>query len=549
MTPYRRDWQSLECANYCVPPLPHHQGNLLIEALPPQGNDQALLQALRCHPLFHADQRNLDSYNRLAMLETLSNFFVPMRRHVALARVLEARIRHGYLGRAPDTSTYISKLNELEAARRARSDAFMDNCGANLSGALIGLSGTAKSTTLGVIQKLYPRVIEHRDLGILQIPILPFNFPADGCSLKGPLSSIFTTIERWAPDTQYASRYPLEKVNVSQLPAMLAAVLLRFNVGLLVAEEVQNSQNAPKDKPYLAALLEQLSNSLGVPILFVGTNRASGVLSNTLAVTRRSLTAGLEYWDRFVWHEPPPDGSPVPGDEWTPFFKALWRQQWVRTPLPYSPAISKVVYDLCQGIPDLAITLFKMAQYQAILDGTETLSIEALQAIAARQFAPISKMLEALRSGDQKLLKAFDDLTPLKLRPGSVGPEFWAESDTTVRGAGVHAGDPAFSNSIADGLQAVGVPAALSHQLAVEVEAEHPTANAVTGLMHATKKLRTTRRRKTKTKSVAPELTTVSRPDDLRQALLRAKASDTNVVHELKAMGAVPKLDDLLGLQ
>lgn len=549
MTPYRRNWKDVEPATYSVAPLPHHRGNLLIEALPPQGKDAELAEALRWNPPFHPDERGLDNHLRLAALETLSNFMVPMERHIALARFIEGRIRHGYLGRAPETAAYVARLNDIERSRQDRTADFMDNCGANLAGALIGLSGTAKSTTLANIRRLYPRIIDHEALGIYQIPILPFSFPADGHSLKGPLASILATIERWAPDTQYASRHSLDRVNVSQLPAMLAAVLHRFNVGMLIADEVQNSQNAPKGKPFLAALLEQLSNSLGVPILFVGTNRAGGILSTTLASARRSLIPGVEYWDRFSWNEPNADGTPVVGDEWTAFFRALWNQQWVRNVTPYSPIVSKTVYELCQGIPDLAITLFKAAQYEAILNGTERVSITSLKAVAARQFAPIARMLRALETSDHQLLAEFDDLTPLRLRPGSFGSEFWAGSNTTVRGAAVHAGDPLFANSVADGLQAVGVPAGLSHQLAAEVEFEHPTTDAVGGLRFATKKLRTRRANRPKEKQAPVDLGDVREPEDLRQALLKSRTTGAPVVDELKAMGVVPNLAELLGLQ
>ena len=550
MNPYRRDWADVESATYSEPDLPHYRGNPLISALPVQGGDEALLRALKCDPLFHPDQRRLDTYKRMEMLKTLATFMVPMQRHLSLARYIEATLRQGYVGREPNTPSYIAKLNEIHRQRRDEFTPVMGNTGASLAGALIGLSGTAKTTALRLIQTLYPRVISHSDLGIEQIPFVPMDFPADGHSVRGPILSICRYIERWLPDTQYATRLLRKNMTVSQLLAEAKSVLLRHYVGMLIADEVQNSQNAPKDKAYLAALLVQLSNELGMPILFVGTNNAIGVLSNTLASTRRSLTPGLTYWDRYLWHEPRPDGAPIPGDEWTPFFKGLWRQQWLRNPVPYSPYLSKVVHDECQGVPDLAIKLFHMSQHAAMLDGTETLSPSLIMAVAGKELASIAQMLEAIRTGNPELLARHDDLRPLRLRAGNFGPEFWASPETTVRGAGIKADHAAFAPSIADSLQGVGVPAHASHELAARVAEEHPRANAVQGLRIALGKLGGKRPVKSKLEpdKLQVALDDLTLAEDLRQGLKRASANKSSVVDELKAMGVIPNLYEIFEL-
>lgn len=107
-----------------------------------------------------------------------------------------------------------------------------------------------------------------------------------------------------------------------------ARLLCLHQVGLLVVDEIQNLENSPKNRQSLMSLLVSASNDLGVPILFIGTNKARRILSLDFRQARRSIGQGFTYFDRLS------KGSPQEPGEWEDFVSALWRFQWLRNPSP-----------------------------------------------------------------------------------------------------------------------------------------------------------------------------------------------------------------------
>ena len=547
---YRTDWKVLEEASYVEPLQPHLRDNPLIEALQPMRADADLFRALRSKPPFHADQRSWDTYQRLPMLHTLSDFMVPMQRHISFARYVETILRHGYIGRGPNTKRHVDVLQQIHHLRQeGPASDLTQPTHASLTAAFVGLSGTAKTTIIRIVSRLFPRVIYHPGLRIWQVPILRTEFPADGHSIKGPLLAIYKTLESWLEDADYATRSSqLKRRTLGDLPSDLAGVLHRHFVGLVVIDEVQNARHAPKDKASLAALLVQLSNVLGVPVLFVGTNQVRDILSDTMASGRRSLGLGLSYWDRYLWHDPSKDGATPPEDEWTPFFRVLWQHQWVRNPRPFSTATSAVVHDCSQGIPDVAIKLFVAAQRRAMDSGQEEVTDALLRSVATVELKPIEPMLHALRTGDQKLLEKYDDLAPLRVRDGNLDPSFGTRTVPMVRGVAVTPDSPLFEETLVDAMQAIGVPDTTSNEVAEEVAREHPKVDAVRGLQHALAKLRppVPRRQPEDEDDPLPPLPENVQPGDLRHALVMARKQGKRVVEVLPEIGLVSDMKDLL---
>ena len=48
---------------------------------------------------------------------------------------------------------------------------------------------------------------------------------------------------------------------------------------------------------------------------------------------------------------------------------ALWDYQWTKKEVPLTPEISDIMYEESQGIIDIAVKLYAMAQIRAIYSG------------------------------------------------------------------------------------------------------------------------------------------------------------------------------------
>lgn len=106
-------------------------------------------------------------------------------------------------------------------------------------------------------------------------------------------------------------------------------------------------------------------------------------------------------------------------DGWTDWLEEVWRYQWTTTETPLTDEISATVYDESQGILDVAITLFVLAQMRAIELGEvmgepEMITSELLRKIAADEFGCIEPMIRALRDGREEVLREIPDLVPLQ---------------------------------------------------------------------------------------------------------------------------------------
>ena len=101
------------------------------------------------------------------------------------------------------------------------------------------------------------------------------------------------------------------------------------------------------------------------------------------------------------------------------FWKNLWSYQWLQSPQDLDEVMTKKLYELSQGVPDIVVKLFCMAQARSILlaksAAEECLSVELLEDVFEEEFSIVKPMLDALRSGDKQVLAKCDDLVIPKI--------------------------------------------------------------------------------------------------------------------------------------
>lgn len=102
---------------------------------------------------------------------------------------------------------------------------------------------------------------------------------------------------------------------------------------------------------------------------------------------------------------------------WDYFITELWKYQWTREEAPLTDELREVLYDESQGIVDIVVKLFMLAQLRAISHDErhrEVLTPRLLRRVAAEEFQIIRPMIEALRHDDPRALELYDDLEPFK---------------------------------------------------------------------------------------------------------------------------------------
>jgi hypothetical protein len=532
-------------ARYAQQRIPRYQGNPLIEALPPTVDDDVLADRLLVLPDFDPEQRSWPTYDRLQMVAGLSSFLAPMDRHVQLARAFDTLIRAGYVGRRPGSAGHHKIFQDLYAAQqagRAFNTAYVPPTEEQLSSRLVGMSGTGKTTTIRRIFSWYPQVIHHRDYHIHQIPYLHIEAPHDGISTKGLAASILRKIDQLVPDTNYFDLHVNRRGTSGELLLNHAARAMHAHfVGVLVVDEIQNLKNAGTTKQTLMSALVTASNELGVPIVFVGTHKATEVLGLDFRQGRRSSGHGFPVWSTFSAS----NDLSNPG-EWEDFVTVLWQFQWLKYPVALTQFLSDALYAACQGVPDIAIKLFACAQWRAMLDGSESFGAKTLISILSAELEPVRPMLDAMRTGNTQVLKQYHDIPPLYLT-SLLDDTLAGYEGTRQLGASVRTGDDSFVPAVANVLKQAGIDNGRAVWAAKKVD----EAGRVTGIAagaEAALALTKPRPIAKASKKSAEEPRLNLAPDDYRRAILLAKADGKSVFSHLETMGAARPLDEVLHL-
>jgi len=521
-------------AEYKEQRIPQYQGNPLIEALPPSLEDTQWLETLFSVPAFREEQRQWSANERIQLIAQLSDFMVPLSRHFELAQKLDALIRQGYVGRIPRSAQSHRVFVKLHEMSQNRTTFKKSSSTAQLSSSLIGLSGMGKTTTVKRALSYMPEVIYHPRYGIYQIPYLHIETPYDGASVKGIAHSIFRKVDQLLPAANYTERYLDSRIGAETLMNHAARILHAHCVGLLVVDEIQNLENSRKNRDALMSLLVSASNELGVPIFFIGTNKASNLLSLNFRQARRSIGQSWGALKKGTHNAP---------DEWEYFVSALWRFQWIRTPADKSPFLTDMLYHHSQGIVDIAIKLFAATQVRAILEGgSETITAELIARVAKTELAMVEPMIEALRLNDIHALMRFDDIAPINLSEVIQNIEL-RFAGRKVPGANITPEDALFVPTCASALETLGFKADDAENMA-EIAARDGAKNALEGV----KKALTKSTSGTKTKSVkgknAPRPPEEYPPGDYRNGLL--KSDQESALERMKSLGMLPDLEKIL---
>jgi hypothetical protein len=414
-------------AIYRKPEIREYQGNPLLESLPPILTSDQAISRLAYYPPYHASYRNAPDHVRRHLIQSGMRFFAPLDIHIDVERRFSCLIRMGYISRNPlDKSLWqkvSSKLEFLDQYGHQNGDEQDDPSWTASGFSIVGMSGIGKSRSTLRILNLYPQVIHHnnykdRDFTHSQVVWLKLECPHDG-NPRGLCIQFFKAVDSILR-TAYYSNYGNRRRIQDELLSDMATIAANHFIGVLVIDEIQRlslAKSGGADR--MLNFFVQLINTIGVPVVLIGTYKAMAVLSGEFSQVRRGTGQGDLIWDRMENDE-----------QWRLLLESLWRFQYTRKQSPLTTELSDTLYEETQGITDFAVKVYMFAQERAIDSGKEKISPAIIRSVAKDKLGLPREVLNALKIGDKRILSRFEDVYPSALR------KYLSESPESVQVTG-----------------------------------------------------------------------------------------------------------------
>ena len=332
----------------------------LVKKLPPMLSGNELEKALTILPEYDPAIINANEAMRLIALTDLYKVFVPNQ----MSREIYSKLYLALLRSLQKKESKIRVKQTLENHRAILQQEYSGILGGSDSFSIIGESGIGKSSAVSNAVKLVTKtpVIEMENPYSKILPCVLVQCPFDS-SVKGLLLEIIRVV-----DEQLGSSYYPKATSARATTDMLIGTVSQIclnHIGILVVDEIQNVAISKNGRNLLGALL-QLINCSGISICMVGTPECTEFFTQAMQLARRSL--GLQY------------EAMEYGVEFEQLCQILFQYQYVKNPAELDDATIRWLYEHSNGNVSSIKTLLHDAQEIAILEGSEVLNMETLNA-------------------------------------------------------------------------------------------------------------------------------------------------------------------------
>lgn len=403
----------IEEANYKKQDLSEYSSNPFIEALPPIFDEDDVLERFMVTPRITLQDKQSERNIRYHVLKRVKNFIQPLPIHFEVERRLSTLIRRGYLARNPLDKSFLERIRVLHQLRVDEEEAhkyiderlnYIRSTADSLS--IIGISGIGKTTAIERLLLMYPQVIKHetykeQPFNRTQIVWLKIDCPYDG-SLSTLCKSFFKAIDDLL-GTRYLEKYGYLSRVTSTMLLHMTSLASMYGIGVLVIDEIQHLLYSKNDQEEMLNFIVTLSNTVGIPIVLIGTSKAQKLFKGNFRQARRAASEGSIIWDRMA----------EDSEEWEFFLETLWELQCLKTRSEITDEVKKTFYDECQGITSVAVCLFILAQERAMFDDdnvNEIIDSKVLKKTAKEDMQTIQLMMKAIRTNNLKDMMKYEDI-------------------------------------------------------------------------------------------------------------------------------------------
>jgi hypothetical protein len=366
-------------------------------------------------PMFESEHLKLGVEDRLELVQQIKpSFWLPFPSHYDKYRVLYNMIKIGYQSRNPISAMYNRQFaigwdNILETG--------LDENGANIAGNIqtaqssteIGLSGMGKSKVYERILKLlFPQVIHHseykgRKLLTTQVVWIKIECPS-GKSVGALCKNFYAAVDDLL-GSKFYKKHGGQGGTIDDLAKRMVKVAAQINLGVLIIDEIQNVHKAHSGgDERMINFITELVNTIGIPVIVIGTFKAMYLYKKSLAVSRRAIPD--------MYNENVTSFLLEDSWEWNEFIQSLWELQYTEKYTPLTDDLKKAMYYQTLGIPDIAVKLFMHVQAKAILNGEdEKITVSLINDVASKSLRLLQSIFEKIRrGGSTSLLEELDDV-------------------------------------------------------------------------------------------------------------------------------------------
>lgn len=379
-------------------------GNPFIEALPALEHTKSeFLTGLSNYPPQPTSAtRKQGEVVRVMELSTLNDIVIPFPEYQKAGLALATIMRETYVSRNPLTALDRQRRHAL-ATQGADGLPFPSNWKSTAKGHfMMAHSGMGKTTFAQAFLLRYPQVITHADyqeqhLRCHQVVYLMLRMPHDA-TLKSLCLQFFEEIDRLL-GTDY-TRQAKSIRQIAPMVQLMNQVATAVSLGFLVVDEVQNLKSARSgNADFVLNLFSEIIERLGISLLVLATPAVQSVIEGSVRNARKLASYGETVL------RPMRRGD----SQWADYCEVFWDYTYVKQKGKLDKSVLDTWHDVSAGNTAFASLAFMLTQRNEI-GGREVVDATALARTAATDMAFLQPAVAALRSGDPKQLRTFDDL-------------------------------------------------------------------------------------------------------------------------------------------
>lgn len=297
---------------------------------------------------------------RLIALSDIYRVFVPNQ----MSREIYSKLYLALLRSLQKKEGIVRTKQGIENQKAIMQKNFSGIIGGSDSFTVIGASGIGKSSAISRAVQMITEteIIEMEKPYTKILPCVLVQCPFDS-SVKGLLLEIIRVV-----DEKLGSKYYPKATSVRATTDMLIGTVSQIalnHIGILIVDEIQNVALSRNGRNLLGALL-QLINCSGISICMVGTPECTDFFTQAMQLARRTL--GLQY------------DSMEYGEEFERLCSILFQYQYVRNRAELDDVTIRWLYEHSNGNVSTVVSLLHDSQELAIMDGSEVLNVEILNA-------------------------------------------------------------------------------------------------------------------------------------------------------------------------